>query len=127
MKRPLSKTYKELGIDFVFPIEIKDPKGNETYYEDSDGYWWRREYDEKGNLTYYEDSSGYWWRREYDEQGNETYYEDSNGDWWRHEYDEKGNRTYYENSDGRKEVTPRASCNNKVITIDGKKYKLTEL
>ena len=85
MKRSLSKVYKELGIDFVFPIAIKDPKGNETYYENSKGTWYRREHDEKGN------------------------------------------RTYYENSDGRKEVTPRASCNNKVITIDGKKYKLTEV
>jgi hypothetical protein len=33
----LSETYKELGIAFTFPIEIKDANGNETYYEDSDG------------------------------------------------------------------------------------------
>jgi len=31
--KPLSETYKELGIDFSFPIEIKDAKGNVTYFE----------------------------------------------------------------------------------------------
>jgi hypothetical protein len=35
--KKLSETYKELGIAFTFPIEIKDANGNETYYEDSDG------------------------------------------------------------------------------------------
>jgi len=57
--KKLSETYKELGIDFSFPIEIKDENGNETYYEDSDGYWSRYEYDKNGKGTYYEDSDGY--------------------------------------------------------------------
>jgi hypothetical protein len=57
--KKLSKTYKELGIAFTFPIKIKDGKGNETYFEDSNGYWARYEYDEKGNRTYYETSTGY--------------------------------------------------------------------
>jgi hypothetical protein len=82
---PLSKTYKELGIDFAFPIMIKDGDGNETYYEDSDGYWWRREYGGDGNQTYFEDSGGYWERREYDEKGKETYFENSDGYWVRHD------------------------------------------
>jgi uncharacterized protein RhaS with RHS repeats len=102
----LSKTYKELGIAFTFPIEIKDDNGNLTYYERSNGLWFRREYDEKGNLTYFEDSNGFWTRREYDENGNETYYEDS--------YGYKGG-------------TKRSSCSGKVIEVDGKKYKLMEL
>ena len=102
----LSKTYKELGIAFTFPIEIKDDIGNLTYYERSNGLWFRREYDEKGNLTYFEDSNGFWTRREYDENGNETYYEDS--------YGYKGG-------------TKRSSCSGKVIEVDGKKYKLMEL
>ena len=84
--KKLSETLTELGIDFSFPIEIKDPKGNEIYYEDSDGYWSKREYDAKGN------------------------------------------ETYYENSNGNKNGTPRSqSCDGKVIEVDGKKYKLTEL
>ena len=83
--KKLSDIYKELGIDFTFPIEIKDANGNETYYEESD-YWCKREHDDKGKATYYEDSDGY-----------------------------KGG-------------TPRSqSCAGKIVEVDGKKYKLTEL
>ena len=35
--KPLSKTYKELGIAFGFPIEIKNALGDHTYYENSSG------------------------------------------------------------------------------------------
>jgi hypothetical protein len=105
--KKLSDTYKKLGIGFTFPIEIEDAKGCKTYYEDSDDFWYKREYDSKGNETYYEDSDGFWYKREYDANGN---------------------KTYYENSDGYKEGTPRSqSCAGKVIEVDGKKYKLTEL
>ena len=103
---PLSKTYKELGIAFTFPIEIEDEKGNRTYYEGSDGFWYRREYDKKGKLTYSENSDGFWYRCE---------------------YDKKGKLTYSEDSDGYKGGTKRSSCDGKVIEVDGKKYKLTEL
>ena len=104
--KKLSEVYKKLGIAFTFPIEIKDTHGNETYYENSDGFWWRYEYDEKGNLTYSENSDGYWYRWVYDEDSNETYIE------W---------------SDGFKRGTKRSSCDGKVIEVDGKKYKLMEL
>jgi hypothetical protein len=104
--KKLSETYKELGIDFTFPIKIKDEKGNQTYYEYSNGFWYRYEYDKDGNKTYYENSDGFWSRCEYDKDGNQT---------------------YYENSDGTKKGTKRGSCAGKVIEIDGKKYKLTEL
>ena len=57
--KKLSDTYKELGIEFTFPIKVKDFKGKLTYYEDSYGYWNRREYNADGNLTYNEDSNGY--------------------------------------------------------------------
>ena len=102
----LSETYRELGIAFTFPIEITNEKGNSTYYERSDGLWWRYEYDENGNETYYETSGGYWYRCEYDKNGKETYYEDRYG---------------------LKKGTKRGSCSGKVIEVDGKKYKLTEL
>jgi uncharacterized protein YrzB (UPF0473 family) len=125
--KKLSETYKELGIAFTFPIMIKDENGNETYFEESNGYWSRCEYDKNGNQTYSEYSNGYWYRLKYDENGNETYYENSNDFWSRCEYDKKGNRTYYENSDGTKRGTKRSSCSGKVIEVDGKKYKLTEL
>jgi len=103
----LSDTYKELGIDFIFPIVIRNANGNRTYYEDINGYWWKHKYDSKGNKTYSENSNGYWCKYEYDAKGNETYYEDS---------------------DGCKKGTPRSqSCAGKVIEVDGKKYKLMEL
>ena len=124
---PLSDTYKKLGIAFAFPIEIKDKKGKRTYCEDEGGFWTRREYDENGKETYYETSGGFWYHYEYNENGKETYYEDSNGYWTRYEYDKKGKVTYYETSTGYKEGTKRDSCSGKVIEVDGKKYKLTEL
>jgi hypothetical protein len=125
--KKLSETYKELGIAFTFPIAIEDEKGNETYFENMGGFWYRCEYDKDGNQTYYEHSDGYWARYEYDENGNKTYRENSDGFWSRCEYDKDGNQTYYENSDGTKKGTKRGSCAGKVIEIDGKKYKLTEL
>ena len=126
--KKVSDTYKELGIDFTFPINIKDASGNVTYYEDSDGYWEKSEYHAKGNETYFENINGFWSKREYDANGNKTYFERSDGYWRKYEYDDNGNLTYYEDSDGRKEGTPRSqSCAGKVIEVDGKKYKLMEL
>lgn len=34
--KPLSETYKELGIGFTFPIEIWDANDRVTYFEDCD-------------------------------------------------------------------------------------------
>ena len=123
--KKLSKTLIELGIDFTFPIEIKNANGNKTYIEDSNGWWekseydangnetyiennngWvKHEYDANGNETYYENNHGFWWKCEYDANGNETYEEDSNGWWEKHEYDANGNETYYEISNGRRVVS----------------------
>jgi hypothetical protein len=63
-----------------FPFIIKDKNGNETYYEDSNGGWYKREYDSNGNITYYENSTGYWYKYEYNSNWNITYYENSNGE-----------------------------------------------
>jgi len=77
--KKLSETYKELGIAFTFPIEIRDANGNETYREFSDGFWYKWEYDSNGNETYFETSNDYWCRWDRDANGNETYIEDSKG------------------------------------------------
>ncbi len=62
-----------------------------------------------------------------DENGNVAYFE-NNGYWYRSEYDANGNGTYFEDSNGTKRGTPNsASCAGKIIEVDGKKYKLTEL
>ena len=125
--KPLSKTYKELGIAFSFPIEIKDANGNITYHENSDDYWCKYEYDAKGNETYYENSSGCWLKREYDSNGKQTYSEDSEGYSLKCEYDANGKQTYFEDSNGVKKGTPHSvkTCEGKVIEVDGIKYKLT--
>jgi hypothetical protein len=88
-----------------FPFVIKDTKGNEIYFENSNGFWYKWEYDSDGNKIYYENSNGGWVKREYDSNGKEIYYENSNG-------------TIIDN---------RPTCNNKVVEIDGKKYKLVQI
>ena len=58
MKTKLSETLKENGIDFSFPIEIKNSDGKGTYFETSYGYWSKSEFDADGNETYFENSNG---------------------------------------------------------------------
>jgi hypothetical protein len=41
-----------------FPFIIKDSKGKEIYFENSEGYWAKRKYDSEGNRIYYENSYG---------------------------------------------------------------------
>jgi hypothetical protein len=89
-----------------FPFSIKDKNGNEIYWESSKGWWCKCEYDSNGNETYYENSNKYWSKSEYDSNGNVTYYESSEG--------------YIVDN------RPKG-CEGKVIEIDGKKYKLTEV
>ena len=103
----LAQAYRKQFGKVSYPFEIYDANGNETYTEDSNGYWWKYEYDADGNETYFEASRGYWQKREYDSNGNETYYEDSNGI-----------------ARGSKQ---NQSCEGKVVEIDGKKYELKEL
>jgi hypothetical protein len=62
--------------------------------------------DKNDNLIYFEDSNGFWKKWEYDSQGNEIYLEDSSG----------------EIIDKR----PKP-CENKVVEIEGVKYKLTKV
>ena len=127
--KKLSETLTELGIAFTFPIEIKDANGKTTYFEDSDGFWCKRERDADGNVTYFEASTGFWNKREYDAKGNMTCSEDSNGFWNKWEYDAKGNETYYEDSTGHKRGTPKSAktCEGKVVEVDGVKYELKTL
>jgi len=124
--KKLSDTLKEMGVEFTFPIEIKNEAGKETYFENSNGYRSKTKYDPEGVETYYESSDGSWGNRKYDSEGNETYYENSRGDWFKREYDSEGNETYHENSDGHKTGTPRSAktCEGKVVEVDGVKYEL---
>ena len=75
-------------------IELKG-----TYEVEFDATWFEV-YDENDNLIYFENSDGYWFKKEYDEKGNMIYYENSEGSWFKKEYDERSNVIYYGNSDG---------------------------
>jgi hypothetical protein len=88
-----------------FPFEIKDKNGNQIYFEDSFGYWCKREFDTNGNKIYYESSNEFWCK---------------------YEYDSKGNQIYFENSYGVvKDNRPKPNCEGKIVEIEGVKYKLT--
>jgi hypothetical protein len=108
-------------------LEIKDKNGNQIYYENSDGYWSKWEYDSKGNEIYLEDSYGFWRKWERDSQGKLIYYEDSTGRWDKHKYDSKGNEIYLETSRGVIIDNRPKPCSDKEIVIEGVKYKLTKV
>jgi hypothetical protein len=114
---------KEVKMDSnIDSNRIIDSNGKKIYYEDSDGYWVKKEYDFNGkeiyressngywekyeydinnNLIYFGDSDGSWIKKEYDSNNNELYFESSNGYWVKKEYDFNGKEIYYENSDGK--------------------------
>ena len=94
LKKKLRESFKK------FPIELYDGNGNEIYYENSNGDWYRQEYDSNNNEIYYESSSGNWYRKEYDNNNNKIYFENSNGSWYKREYDSNNNPIYTEYSDG---------------------------
>jgi hypothetical protein len=60
-------------------LEIMDKNDHRFYGEDSDGYWFKSEFDSNGDVIYFEDSSGYWSKREYNSEEKLIYYENSDG------------------------------------------------
>jgi hypothetical protein len=90
-----------------FPFSINDSQGNEIYCENSNGFWFKSEYDADNNEIYCENSNGCWWRREYDDNGREIYWEDSDG-------------IVFDNR-------PKSCEDKTVIEIDGAKYLLTKI
>jgi hypothetical protein len=87
-----------------FPFIIKDKNGNRIYFEASNGYWEKCQYDQNGKLIgkviYFETSNGYWSKYQYNQNGKEIYFENSDGYWSKREYDQNGNQIYFENSNG---------------------------
>ena len=108
-------------------LKIRNKNGKLIYWEDSDGFWSKYEYDSKGNEIYWENSNGFWAKREYDSRGKLIYYKNSNGDWIKREYNSDGNEIYWEDSDGVIiDIRPK-SCEGEEIVIEGVKYKLTKV
>ena len=81
---------KQEEIDLVLGIVFNQPVSIEG----------RSVYNTNGNIIYYENSDGYWIKYEYDDDGNQVYREDADGCWVKQEYDTNGNKIYWENSDG---------------------------
>jgi hypothetical protein len=82
--------------------------------------------DKNGNLIYSENSGGYWKKWKNDSEGNCIYWEDSNEYWTKYEYDSEGNCIYWGDSNGViKDKRPKP-YEDKVVEIDGIKYKLVK-
>ena len=62
-----------------------------------------------------------------DKNGKLIYLEFSSGYWAKWERDTKGNVIYYENSDGDIIDNRPKTCENKVVEIDGEKFKLVKV
>jgi len=82
--------------------------------------------DKNGRTIYFESSNGFWRKYEYDSGGNRIYFEHSNGFWGKHEYDSQGKEIYFENSGGIIKDNRPKPCENKIIEIEGIKYKLVK-
>lgn len=111
-----------------FPFEIKDNNGNVIYFEYSNGYWSKREFDDNNNEVYFEIDDGYWAKKEYDSNNNEIYCETSDGFWEKREYDSNNNEIYFENSDGtiidkRPKSTPEYTM-EELQEMLGKEFKI---
>ena len=103
-----------------FPFIINDKNGREIYIEQSNGFWWKREYNSIGNAIYYEDSDGFWVKREFDTKGNRIYYEDSGGKI------EDNRPKYTIDWIGYIEYNRPNPCEGKLVEVDGIKYKLVK-
>ena len=62
-----------------------------------------------------------------DKNGKRIYWEDSTGYWVKREYDSKGYCIYFEDSNGTIIDRRPKPCENKVVEIEGVKYKLTKV
>ena len=127
-KTKLREEYEAMFGAVVGVLKLYDDKGTRIYFEDSSGWWSKRQYDAKGNMIYCENSEDYWAKRQYDAKGNMIYFENSDGQWRKYEYDDKGNVIYYETSRSGV-IKDNRPCINKVFIDEqsGKKFKLTEI
>ena len=62
-----------------------------------------------------------------DKNGKIIYYEGLNGVWGKNEYDSKGNQIYFENSRGDIIDNRPKPCEDKIVEIDGEKFKLVKV
>jgi YD repeat-containing protein len=96
LEPPYFQNLESIGIDVDYWKDIFNKLYGERVYIDFNGNIRNK----KGKVIYYEQSDGYWRKEEYDNNGNVIHYENSNGYWIKQEYDEKGKLIYIENPDG---------------------------
>lgn len=99
-------------------LEIRDKNGRIIYREtpNKNDYWYK------------------WERWEYNSRGHRIYYGNSLGAWVKWEYNDENQVIYHENSSGlRIDNRPKPcenkvveKCEDKVVEIDGIKYKLVK-
>jgi hypothetical protein len=78
---PLIKNLKDYGFYDQLSNEELNYVLSGIFGEPVEYYEGGNIYDENGNIIYYEDTNGYWEKREYDDNGNEIYFENSDGYW----------------------------------------------
>ena len=111
-----------------FPFKIKDKNNNRIYFENSNGHWWKQEFDSNNNEIYFEHSDGYWSKQEFDKNNKQIYWENSDGYWWKLEYDSNNNEIYWEDSDGtiidnRPKLTPEFTMDELIAKV-GFEFKI---
>ena len=116
---------KQLKIN-NFSFEINDINGNEIYFENSRGFWHKKEFNQNNERIYYENSNGIINDKKpktlatqlkinnfpfmiKDNNENTIYYEDFKGYWYRVEFDEN-QPIYLENSYGISKFPQNRSC-----------------
>jgi YD repeat-containing protein len=127
-KSKLRKEYEAVFGVVDGTLRLYDAEGNNTYCEDSKGWWEKGQYDAEGNQIYIENSNGEWCKYQYDADGNMIYRGHPNEEWSKYQYDDDGNVIYSE--DSREGVVfDNRPCSAKVFIDEktGKKFKMTEI
>ena len=62
-----------------------------------------------------------------DKNGRAIYVENSMGVWGKYEFDSQGNEIYFKNSNGKIRDNRPKPCENKIVEIDGEKFKLVKV
>lgn len=62
-----------------FPIIIKDKRGDVAYWQNLNGSWLKKTYDDNGKLLTYKNSDGYWSVETYDDNGKKITFKNSDG------------------------------------------------
>ncbi len=73
----LSETYREMNIEFEFPIRVFNKNNRTVYTEYGNGYVEHYTYNDQNLLTSYKDNEGHWGYYTYDADGNEIDWSES--------------------------------------------------